>query len=104
MTSNSNGSSYSKDYSEEEREGGKKTRVLRVRIDKGLGRYVRERLSNPTYTYNSSVVEGIGLGRQGGQLTLVKCCRKDGLSPTGRKPVRLDWIKERGWLQFKAWQ
>ena len=63
MISNNNGLSYGKDYNKEEREGRKKIRVLRVRINKGLGRYIRERLSNPMYTYNSSIVEGISLGR-----------------------------------------
>ena len=87
MTSNGNGSSYNKDYSKEEREGEKKIRVLRARIDKELRKYIRKRLFNLTDTYHSSVVKGIRLGRLGGQLTLFKCDRKDRLSLTEGNPI-----------------
>ena len=63
MISNGNNLSYSKDYSKEEREGEKKTKILRVRINKELGRYIRERLSNLINLYNSFMVKGIKLGR-----------------------------------------
>ena len=63
MISNSNSLSYSKDYSEEEKEEEKKTRVLKARINKGLRRYIRERLFNLINLYNSSIVKGIRLGR-----------------------------------------
>ena len=65
MTSNSNSLSYSKDYSKKEKEGEKKTRVLKVRINKKLGRYIKKKLSNLIDLYNSSIVKGIRLGRLG---------------------------------------